>query len=1055
MGNLLIYQSSAGSGKTYKLAKEYIKLAFKFPGAFKNILAITFTNKATEEMKSRIISFLVDLSNDSEPQLKEQLLEEGIKESIKDKAKVTLDAILHNYSDFSVSTIDSFFNRVLRSFARELKLQVGYEIELDKNEVLKEITEMLFKDLKKDEELKKYFEDFIFRKISEDKGWDVERDIIKLADEIFKERYWEKKFLSSDSGSRGISDSRDKIESLFNDIMNIINDFENHLRKIGDEAEKVMNQYGLEVGDFSNKDRGVGGFFVYKIRDKKDFDINSYVLKAYNSTDAWFAKGSKKIEIIKKALDDGLYELLKNAVEFIQSESVKYYTAKELKNILYTLGIFEDLISKLNEYRIINRKLLQSDVNNILRSLISTDNSPFIYEKIGSNFKNLLIDEFQDTSTFQWKNLLPLLINVLSENGTALVVGDVKQSIYRFRSGNMKLLLSQIYIDLEGFDELIKTEYLKTNRRSCKEIVEFNNLFFEKAIAKISGSIENAEYKNLLLKAYNVDSTMQEYDKEGGYIEVNYFPEEKENKSAKEKAEEKTLEIIKDVISDDYSLSDVLILVRKNEEARQISTLLTKSNYDIISSESLLVNNSPKVRIIVDLLKYISDNKNAIAKADVLYNYIEFILKEKTEYSRILENIDKSLVKILPAELFKTGESPKIKPVLNDLTVYEVCENLIQIFGFGKTPDPYLIKFLNCILEFTKENSTDLISFLEWWEEKKNGFSIDSPADTNAIRIMTIHKSKGLQGKIVIVPYANWKLDIDGSKDLIWVSADIAPFDKSAAYPVRAIQNLSNTYFKNDYEYESSQTKLDNLNLLYVVFTRAEERLYVLAPEKKKGESADGLIKNVLSEFDGFTENVFIKGKKEKAKNDKMKKDTVTEKLEHSFSGDWYRKTIIKPKHTKFREFIDKDFAFRTNWGIIIHKALSYINTVEDIDGAVNKIYSEGIFTDNQKSKIREQLEKIFENKYIRQWFSCEWNVKTETEILLSDGKILRPDRVLIKDKEAIIIDYKTGIEREEYKKQVEQYAETLYEMGFSKVSKFLFYLNYENSDNIKIVEVN
>jgi ATP-dependent helicase/nuclease subunit A len=1054
MSNLFIYQSSAGSGKTYKLSKEYLKLAFKFPGAFKSILAITFTNKATEEMKSRVLKFLIDLSNEKDEELKSQLIAEGVKGDIREQAKATLQAILHNYSDFSISTIDSFFNRVLRSFSKELKLQIGYDIELDQNEVLKKITEMLFKDLSKDEELRKYIEDFILMKISEDKGWDIERDIMKLGEEIFKERYWEKKFQIAESGNyKEISDSREKIKILLNDINSIINNFEVYLNNIGNDAESVMKQYGLEVDDFTNKEKGVGGFLIYKIRSKKDYELKTLVLKAYDSTDNWYTKTSKKKELILKVLDDGLYDLLKNAVEYIRNESIKYYSARELKNSLYTLGIFEDLISKLNEYRKANKQILQSDVNNILQSLISTDNSPFIYEKIGSNFKNILIDEFQDTSTFQWKNLLPLIVNVLSEKNTALVVGDVKQSIYRWRSGNMKLLLTQIYNDLEGFQELIKTEYLKTNRRSKKEIVEFNNAFFLKAIEKITEDIEDETYKNFLFKAYHRDSVVQNSEKKGGYVSLNFFNSD-DNFTAQEKAERKLLEIIIEVLSDEYSLSDILVLVRKNSEVRQVSGLLTKAGYNIVSAESLLVNNSPKVRIIVDLIKYICDNKNNLAKVDALYNYKEFILKKKSDYPEIFENYKEEFLNELPKGFFKENESPKIKPVLNDLTIYEISENLIRIFGFDSLPDPYLIKFQNVVLDYSTENDSDLISFLNWWEEKKNGYSIDSPANTNAINIMTIHKAKGLQGKIVIVPYANWKINIDGTKDLIWVSTDKEPFNKSAAYPIRAVKNLSNTFFKDDFDYEFAQTRLDNLNLLYVTFTRAEERLYVLVPEIKNTENIGKLIKSVIGEQDNFSENKYETGIKEKAKKDKKKEDITTEKMKHFVSTEWYKKTIIKPKHKKIREFIDKDFAFKINWGVIIHEVLSYIKNIDDSEKAVNKVYSEGIITEVQKDKVKFQLDKILKDPIIQNWFSKEWEVKSENEILLSDGSILRPDRVLIKDKKAVVIDYKTGIEKEEHKKQVSQYAETLEQMGYSEVLKYLLYINYEDAENIKIVEV-
>jgi len=1056
MSNLFIYQSSAGSGKTYKLAKEYLKLAFKYPGAFKNILAITFTNKATEEMKSRVLNFLSELSNDKNPELKSQLIEEGIKVNIKEQAEITLRNILHNYSDFSISTIDSFFNKVLRSFSKELKLQVGYDIEMDRNKVLKNITDMLLNGLNNDEELNKYIEDFIFLKISEDKGWDIEKDIMKLGEEIFKERYWEKKFRIEESGAgREIIDSRKKIKILLVDILNIIHNFEDELNKIGDEAESVMNKHGLEIEDFANKDKGVGGFLIHKIRKRKDYELKKLVLKAYDSPDGWYTKTSSKKEIISKALDDGLYSLLENAVEYIQTESIKYYSAKELKSTLYTLGIFEDMISRLNEYRKSNRILMQSDVNNILQGLISIENSPFIYEKIGSNFKNLLIDEFQDTSTFQWKNLLPLIINVLSERNTALVVGDVKQSIYRWRSGNMKLLLSQIYEDLYGFREMIKTEFLKTNRRSCKEIVDFNNKFFVKAVGKFIEGIDDDIYKDLLLKAYSRESVEQDYTKQGGYVSINFFNDDNKDVTAQARAETRVLEIINEVLADGYTLSDILVLVRKNSEVRQISGLLTNAGYNIISAESLLVNNSPKVRVIVDLIKYIADNKNELAKADALYNYLEFVKKENFEYHEIFDNPDIKFAENIPIGFFKENEIPKIKPVFNDLNAYEVCENLIQILGFDEVPDPYLIKFQNSVLENSEENNSDLLSFLNWWNEKKEDFSIDSPSGTNAINIMTVHKAKGLQGKVVIVPYANWKINIDGAKDLIWVSSKEEPFNKSAAYPVKATLNLRNTFFKDDFNYEFAQSRLDNLNLLYVTFTRAEERLYVLVPEIKNTENTGKLLKSVIEEYEGHSENNFESGKKEKAKQNGKEKDVKTENLKYYISTEWYKKTIIRPKHKKLKEFIDKDFAFKTNWGTIIHHVLSYMKNFKDSEYAVNKVYSEGMITVEQKDKILQQLNKIINKKEIKDWFNDDREVKSETEILLKDGNILRPDRVIIKEKEAIVIDYKTGAEHENNKNQVKQYAEILEQMGYEKVTKYLLYINYDDDANIKVVEVN
>lgn len=1057
MSNLLIYQSSAGTGKTYKLAKEYLKFAFKYPGAFKNILAITFTNKATEEMKSRVLKFLSDLKYGNDTILKKQLEEEGINGSIEEKADATLKAILHNYSDFSICTIDSFFNRVLRSFAKELSLQLGYKIELDTDRVLKKVTEKLFKDIGKDEDLRQYIEEFVLSKISEDKGWDIEKDIEKLGEEVFKERYWEKKLKSLEQAEdTEISDSRIKIKQLLNDVNLIIGEFEETLKKISIEAKKNVESYGLDVKDFSNGSSGVIGFLLFKIGNKKEFDLESSkrAVNVYNDNTGWYTAKSAKKDVIQKAVDNGLYTLLKNAIEYIRNEFCKYNTAKELKKTLYTIGIFDDLIIKLDDYRKNENSILQSDVNNILRGLVSTDNSPFIYEKIGSNYNNLLIDEFQDTSTFQWKNLLPLIINAVSERNNAIVVGDVKQSIYRWRSGNMKLLLSQIYEDLSGFKELLKTEYLKINRRSRREIVNFNNIFFNKAVEEVSNDIENIDNKNILLSAYSNESLIQEIEKDGGYVSICFLSNESEEISSDERFEKKITNIISEVLNDDYALSDILVLVRKNSEAREISGVLTKAGYNIVSSESLLVHNSPKVRIIIDLVKFICDNKDTIAKADALYNYMEFISEEKYEFREIFENTNKIFYGKMPKRFFKDNVSERIKPILNDLSIYEVCENLIQILGFNCKPDTYLIKLQNVILEYSKENSTDLMSFLNWWEENKFKFFIDSPPNTNAINIMTIHKAKGLQGKVVLVPYADWKMSIDGSKDLIWASSYEKPFNKSAAYLLKATVNLKNTFFKEDYDYEYTQTKLDNLNLLYVAFTRAEERLYVLVNEKRIKDNAGDLIKKIVSENFNVVNDEFIAGKKEK----KQKKDYTdgfeSGKMKHYISNEWYKKTIIKPKHKNLKEFTDTESAFKMNTGIIIHKVLSYMKTEKDCENAVNKVYIDGLITEVQKDRIKLQIENLFENPIIRNWFNEDWEIKNEKDIILQDGSLLRPDRVLIKDKNAIIIDYKTGSVFKENEIQINKYGEVLKQIGFTSIKKYLLYLNFESDRDVKITEV-
>jgi ATP-dependent helicase/nuclease subunit A len=467
-----------------------------------------------------------------------------------------------------------------------------------------------------------------------------------------------------------------------------------------------------------------------------------------------------------------------------------------------------------------------------------------------------------------------------------------------------------------------------------------------------------------------------------------------------------------------------------------------------------MVNNSPKVRLIVDLVKYINDNRNDLAKTDAIYNYIVHIVNDNQGCQDLFADASNAFTENIPKEFFKENEIPKIKPLLNDTGIYEVCENLIMIFGFNNVSDPYLIKFQDLVLEYTKENNSDLMSFIDWWEEKKNDFTIDSPAGTNAIRIMTIHKAKGLQGKIVIIPYANWKLNIDGAKDLIWVSSEQEPFGKSSAYAVKATLGLRKTYFADDFNYEFAQTRLDNLNLLYVTFTRAEERLYIIVPEKKNSENTGKLIRSIINDNYLTKNDEFESGTKDRNIEKQEIQVIETETLKYYISNDWYKKTIIKPKHKQLKEFTDPEFAYKVNRGVVLHEVLSRMKTFDKSDEVISKIIFEGLLSDNDAVKIKNDVEKLKLNPLIKSWFSGEWDVKQEADILLIDGSFIRPDRVLAKRNEAVVIDFKTGIAKEEHKNQITKYAETLMGMGYSKIDKYLLYIRDKDDENVEIMEV-
>ena len=695
MGNLLIYKSSAGSGKTHTLVKEYLKIAFMSPERFRNILAITFTNKATEEMKSRIIEYLEKLSEDDRSNkfldLKKQLCDAGtLPEEIQTKAKIVIEGILHGYSDFSISTIDSFFNKIVRAFAKELKIPAGFEIQLDTEEVLEDITERLWRQTEDDKELMKYIVDYIKDRVKNSSGWNIDYNISNISGEIFKERYWEKKHESGNTST----ESREDFVNLIVELREITNKFEADMKGFAVTAKETADRYKLVLKDFSNAENGAAGYLLYKILLKKRYDYGSRVEEAVEDSSKLITKTSTKKSELQSCIDDGFLQALIDAKSYYDSNKEKFNTANEILKTIYILGIFTDLISNLKDYRKENNVLLQSDINNILLNLMSADNSPFIYEKTGNRYKNFLIDEFQDTSSFQWENLKPLIVNSLSEGNKSIIVGDVKQSIYRWRSGNMKLLLGKVKEDLAGFKKEIETINLGNNYRSKKEIVEFNNNFFKNAHIHIE--LGKGEQKELLEKAYLEDLEQNCLENSnGGYVRIEFI---EENKDEEEKAKLKALKnipgIIEEVISKGYSHSDIMILIRTRLESIEISNYLVEKGYSVVSSESLLVTSSPKVNLLISLFRYITDSKDELAEAEAIMNYSVYLKNEKQELNKFFapEKVENNFFNELPQGLFaeKKRNNPGnkfIEPELLGLNVYELAERLIEITGMDKSAD--------------------------------------------------------------------------------------------------------------------------------------------------------------------------------------------------------------------------------------------------------------------------------------------------------------------------------------------------------------------------------
>lgn len=1078
---LQIYTASAGSGKTSKLATVYVQLALRYPEAFKSILAVTFTNKATQEMKERIIRFLYNLSSVPESDheinsLLHQLKSSGIRgklDELSTNALKILKNILHNYSHFSVSTIDSFFTRIVHSFAREIGISYGYQIELNQQKVLDEVIERLLDKLQKGMELTDFLIDYLNYRIDNSGSWNIERDLKNLSRELLSETYWEKRF-SQISGDKFVKKQKESVRSFIKELKEYKIEFVSKAQRIGSQINTIFENSQLSENDFYNKSRGLASYLKNLTNATVDdfkvpTDAQKFAIE--NPESKFFTEKTPIDNRTKEKLKDLLCELRKL---FYEQRGVQIYKSIEviLQNI-FLVEIFKDIFEELISYRVENKVLLQADINLILRKIISTDTSPFILERAALLYKHFLFDEFQDTSMFQWHNFKPLIENSLSENHESLIVGDVKQAIYRWRNGDMKLLAGKIFDDLKSFSSNIDVLNLEDNHRSYQNIVIFNNLFFSKLPEFLQFRSE------LLTKTYSISVAQKvPEDKSGGYVNVRFISEAAESYSLKEQVEENLLGVINEVLNDGYDLKDILILVRRNITGSNIAELLVKNGKPVTSSDSLLIYKSSKVKLIIGILKLLCDKENKLARFEVLYEYL-FNIKEVFDtglYEAPInhKNFAQKLKTELPLALFSNNEEEfSFNPLLNSLSLYEVCELIIQIFKLDAA-DPYILKFLETIDKYMKNYEGDIVSFLMWWDDNKKDISIAFPEEADAIRIMTIHSAKGLSGKVVIIPYTDWELGLDGGKDYIWVSSDSELVGKYAPYYVRAKKDLEITLFKNDYLNEQELKHFDNINLLYVAFTRAVERLYVFVQsEEKSGQLPKGkmtgvnnlpsLIENVVRNLglagcdnpDGFEfGNKNIGPEKTRKKINKYP-DLQYYNLDKLISLNYFSRIVSKPyKEDDLQLLFNDERRQIVKRGIILHKILSKLRYRDELDRILANVFVEETGVSDIAS-LKQSILYLVDNSPLSIYFSRDWEVLNESEIITPNIETLRPDRIAFKNDTAVVIDYKTGLQKQEDIVQINHYAAMLLKIGYKIVKKYLVYFDLESKDStIKIIEL-
>ena len=1056
---LTIYSASAGTGKTHTLTGEYLSLLFKGKEQHRHILAVTFTNKATAEMKSRIIEELFGLADNSPSDYMALLSENGKKSEteIRNQARKILITILHDYSAFNISTIDHFFQRTIRAFTREIGLQGNYRIEMNEEQMMEEAVESMLSELEKSENaaLMEWLLRFTEDKIEEGGGWDIRRDIIKLGGQLFKETYksHSDKIQNDLNQKQFLSDYR-------NDLHKIVQSTQNTAKELGKKGVSLMKQHGLSPSDFKGGSRSP--FFLFERLangEMKEPSATFYGLADY--VEGYMTKTAtpELKQAAERIFADGMNELIRGVASFFYNLT-DYYTANEITRNFYALGILTDLSRHIARWREENNKMLIADTTELLNKVIDDSEIPFIYEKTGTRIEHYMIDEFQDTSGMQWSNFRPLLKDSLDSGNNNLIVGDVKQSIYRFRNSDWTLLDHQVKEDFKGNT---KDENLEVNWRSCRNIVEFNNMLFNSIPLILQSSYneeveqsslsaeEKGRYNSRIVSAYknSEQHISKPFIDKAGHVSVQFISGNEEQ-SWKEQSMERLPRIVEQLQDNGYELRDIAILTRTSAEGLLAAkTLLeykethpdSKYKYDIISEDSLTVNSSLSVRWMIEMLKYLNrpDIKSNYYMAQMAYA----ILKRKKQASSG-EKSQLNMSILASNDLFRPfpeGTIAKLKQLSNH-SLYELAEGLFRLFenDFPENELVFIQAFLDMVAEYSANETADTGHFLTWWNEKGHGKKIITPDSQNAIRIMTIHKSKGLGFKVVIMPFADWKVD---QKDtILWCSPKLKPFDKMSLVPVKYSKNLKNTIFAADYFKEKLHSYMDNINTLYVAFTRAKEELIVIAPQPKTDAvSISSLLLNGLTtdtEYKFDAENgVYERGTWWRLTSGRTQPETEELPMVrfHSVSPD---KRMHLRLHHKGGFFDDE----KRKYGLLMHDILSCIEKHEDIIPAVSKKYISGEINNEEAKILEDKLMSLTHESAVKSWFDGSMKVMNEAEILFGEGQSQRPDRIMIDENErVIIVDYKFGEQKERYhQRQIEKYIALIREMGYQNVEGHLWY---------------
>lgn len=1041
-----ILNASAGSGKTYQLAYKYVRDVIGRPDLYRHILAVTFTNKATEEMKSRILKEIHALASGAESGYLEGLCREtGLDApSIRKRAAEVRAKILHDYSHFTVLTIDTFFQRILRAFIKELGLDLNYNVEIETASVLSKSADTLIDRITEDPALERWFTAFVQERIDDGSKWDVRDGILSLGGELFKER--NKEILAH-------ARSREELGEIVARATSRAMASRERMRQVAAEAVAVIERAGLTAADFSGKSRSFANYFHAIARGEMKAPTETVRKRAADPA-GWAAKGSPAERLVGE-----LQPKLQALCDLYDTNIRSWNTCDLLRENYRSFALLSDLYAQVQQLCAEQNTMLLSETKYLLAEFIGRNDAPFIYEKVGNRYERFMIDEFQDTSIREWENFLPLLQNAMaqSEETSVLIVGDIKQSIYRWRGGDWRLLHEEAQQALGTGNTQV--EVLRENWRSLPTIVNFNNEAIDRIVAEdnrtlndqVAAAAERGDLRpdeartlhDTLADAYREHRQLpRRREEHAGYVSIETFTERPP-----------VVERICELIDRGFRPSEIMILVRGATDGAKVAAELLafksrnedpRYRFDVMTQEALIVGNAPVSSFHIAALHLALDTADALNRA-VFNRYLGRAFDEPLPDGEAA--FFRSIRLLSPEEAFE-------RIVMR----YELQEDRSRI--------AYMQALHEQIIAFSATKIADIALFLRWWDEQGQNRSLSVEQSATTVEITTIHKAKGLEKRAVIIPYCSWQLDPKSGgniQNIVWAEARDEEAAAIGRFPVRYKKSMAESGFAAEYYRELVYAHVDNVNLLYVALTRAAESLHIFIPRKNARTVGEVLLQSLRVEGD----RAWV-GELEGS-------CTVDEKGEHyrfgAFAGpvagrqsvsgirhevlENYPTSVAElrlrlPEQRYFEEGGERELAPR-NLGILMHRVFEQAIDEQSVREAVAAMQADGMLTAEEAARLGTQIDRAFEQSEVCEWFGNGWErILNEQEIILpqagsvaaAHGTTRRPDRVMIAGDRAVVVDYKFGEhDAERYRRQIGSYCTLLREMGYARVEGYLWYV--------------